>query len=74
MDNTNDNPNEEQTSRLQQPAVGGSLPPAQQMREWQAKALVTAQRCDRHNLYLAASVSEAMAKAYGQCAELLERQ
>lgn len=27
MDNTNDIPNEEQSSRLQQPAVGGTLTP-----------------------------------------------
>ena len=65
---------DDEEGQLRQAVVGGSLPPAQQFREWQSEALALAMKCDRHNLHLGTSVAQAMAKAYERCADLLERQ
>lgn len=74
MDNTNDIPSEDQTSRLQQPAVGGSLPPAQQMRMWSRAARCIGEEARQAGQELRAGKFMAMALAYAKCAELLERQ
>lgn len=74
MDNETNIPNEEQTGRLQQPAVGGSLPPAQQFREWEADAIKAMEVFKAIGIEHSTLCSEAMANAYRRCADLLERQ
>ena len=76
MEDTTNIPNEEQTSRLQQPAVGGSLPPAQQMRQWSRAARYTGEEARQAGQELRAGkfMAMAMALAYAKCADLIERQ
>lgn len=74
MDNTNDIQNEEQTGRLQQPAVGGSLPPAQQIRKWCREAHCKAEQYRSDGIEEIAGKYYAMAMAYSKCVTLLERQ
>lgn len=74
MDNETNTQNEEQTSRLQQPVVDGSLPPAQQMRQWSRAARHTGEEARQAGQELRAGKFMAMALAYAKCADLLERQ
>lgn len=74
MEDTTNIPGEEQTGRLQQPAVGGSLPPAQQFREWETDSLKAMEVFKANGMEWSGLCSKAMANAYRRCAEFLERQ